>query len=83
MEAITVVKRRKRPRPCRRCGCPPARAQYSESDIRRFRWVCKSCRAAIAHERYLRTPKKLDEHATEMLTIRAKFLVAGVEMGAY
>jgi hypothetical protein len=80
---IPAVMKHRHPRPCSRCGCPPNKAGYSEAAIRRGHWVCKSCRAAIAHARYLRTPKKLSEHEEQMLVIRAKFQVAGVQIGAY
>jgi hypothetical protein len=83
MAATRAVQKRKQPKPCSRCGCPPARAQYTEAQRRRFHWVCKTCRAAIAHERYLRTPKKLTEHEAEMLAIRARFLVSGVPLDGW
>ena len=84
MAAIRAPKKRKRePKPCRRCGCPAARAQYTAADVRRGHWLCRSCRAATARERYLQMPKKLNEHEAEMLAVRTRFVIEGIQMGAY
>jgi hypothetical protein len=44
---------------------------------------CRSCQAATARERYLQMPKKLNEHEAEMLAVRTRFVIEGIQMGAY
>jgi hypothetical protein len=74
----------KNPKPCRKCGCPPSRAQYTESDLRRGHWLCRRCSSAEAHARYLRQhsagPRPMSEDAAERARVREKFAAHGVPL---
>lgn len=43
--------------PCRRCGCPPAKAGYSPARIRLSDWICNPC---ISKRAALRRGGKVD-----------------------